>query len=98
MIYDYALQKPFYNENSELEKMIYNHLIELNKQAFDQVKKEMFSLSDRYVTRIELLNMFKIGAKQLDEWKEDGLKSVKIGKKVCFDLHDVNEIIQKNKK
>lgn len=79
------------------EQEFYGYLLEMNRKAFEQARREMFAVNDRYINRSELLKMFKIGAKQLEEWRQKGLKSVVIGRKTCFDLRDVYTLLEKEK-
>lgn len=82
----------------EYESALYERFLDINKRAMEQAKKEMFNPSERYITQNELLKKFKIGNKQLEEWRVKGLKYVRIGRTVRYDLHDVYEIIEQDKK
>lgn len=82
----------------QTEETLYGLFLDVCKKAVTQTVKEMYNPTERYVTQTQLVKMLQVGDQQVQEWRKQGLRRVKIGKTYRYDLQELFELLEKNKK
>lgn len=81
--------------SDEAKQQIYADVLHIAKLA---VKEATEGVPDkRHVTQAELMKLYRIGKVQVDQWIDDGLKVLLIGRKKMFDMEDVYSYLDKQK-
>lgn len=81
----------------QTEETLYGLFLDVCKKAVKQAVQEVYNPTERYVTQTQLLKMLQVGEQQLQEWRRQGLRRVKIGKTYRYDLQELFELLERNK-
>lgn len=77
----------------EYENAIFERLVELNREAYKQVREEQFP-GKRYFTQKELMKFFSTGQQEIEKWRMKGLSRVRKGGSWLYDIEEVYQILE----
>lgn len=81
-----------------VQREIYNNLLELARKAVNTAKEEMkVNVNTRYLNKKGLCDYFTCAPKVIEDWQREGLKSFQKGKEIMFDIYDVHKFLDKKK-
>lgn len=82
---------------SDIEKAVYADFLTLARSAVEEATRNV-TVNNRYLNTQQLCIYFKCGHATVQEWRTKGLRSFMKGKEVMFDLKDVEEFLETQKK
>lgn len=77
----------------EVESQIYTLFVGLAQQAIDEAKQQVRE-NDRYYTQAQLCKKFKWGVDKVRKYQEMGLRSIRDGQAIVFDIYDVYAFLE----
>lgn len=82
----------------QTEETLYSLFLNVGRKAVKQAINEIYNPSERYITQQEFIKKFHVGQKQIDEWRKQGLKRVRVGQSYRYDIEDIYYYMDLNKK
>lgn len=83
--------------SAEYEQRFMERISDLTDTVIQQ-KIERASIQKKYISQTDLKIMFQIGQKVIDELQDNGLSRVKLGRKIFYDLEELDVILQQKYK
>ena len=81
-----------------VQREIYNILLQLARKAVDTAKQEIkVNVNTRYMNKKGLCEYFNCAPKVIEDWQKEGLNSFQKGKEIMFDIYDVHKFLDKKK-